>query len=124
MRRLPLLLVLLAAVSAPAGDAAAPSPSGRIVFSSNRGPNVNNNEIFSIRADGSRYRDLSRNQSHDGSPVWSPDGRRVAFWSERVERGSLVRALYVMHANGTGQRRLTPAGLSVSGVGPSALVVA
>jgi Tol biopolymer transport system component len=116
MRRILALLLVLGALAATAGHAAPSSPS-RIVFASNRGPNVNNSEIFSIRADGSRYRDLSRNQGHDGSPVWSPDGRRVAFWSERLDFGNLVRALYVMRADGTGQRRLTPAGLGVSGVG-------
>lgn len=107
-------MLVLGAVSVAAGRAAAPAPN-RIVFASNRGPNVNNNEIFSIRADGSRYRDLSRNQGHDGSPVWSPDGRRVAFWSERFDGGTEVRALYVMRADGSRQRRLTPAELSVSG---------
>ena len=116
MRRILALLLVLGALTATAGHAAPSSPS-RIVFASNRGPNVNNVEIFSIRADGTRYRDLSRSQGGDGGPVWSPDGRRVAFWAERMDGGRFVRALYVMQADGTRQRRLTPPDLSVSGIG-------
>jgi TolB protein len=116
VRKILVLTLALGAVAATAGHAA-PSKSNRIVFASNRGPNVNNNEIFSIRVDGSRHRDLSRNQGHDGGPVWSPDGRYVAFWAERFERGTYVRALYVMRPDGSGQRRLTPPELSVSGTG-------
>jgi Tol biopolymer transport system component len=118
MRRTLALLLVLGALTATAGHAAPATPN-RIVFASNRGPNVNNLEIFSIRADGSRFRDLSRSQRPDGSPVWSPDGRQVAFWSERVEQGVAARALYVMQADGSRQRRLTPPELSVSGFGES-----
>ena len=37
------------------------------------------------------------------TPVWSPDGRRIAFLSRRDGN----KALYVMNADGSGQRRLT-----------------
>jgi Tol biopolymer transport system component len=76
------------------------SPNGKIVYSSSAGPNVNNAEIFSIGVDGSRRRDLTRNQADDGDFAWSPTGDRVAF----------VRAngLYVMRADGSEQRLLTP----------------
>jgi TolB protein len=39
----------------------------------------------------------------DGSPAWSPDGTRIAFYSERDGNAEI----YVMHADGTGVRRLT-----------------
>lgn len=39
----------------------------------------------------------------DGSPAWSPDGRRLAFYSERDGNAEI----YVMHADGTGVTRLT-----------------
>ena len=55
---------------------------------------------------GSRLLDLI--QSPPGrpdvqTPVWSPDGRRIAFLSRRD--GS--KELYVVSADGSGQRRLT-----------------
>jgi Tol biopolymer transport system component len=39
----------------------------------------------------------------DGSPAWSPDGRRIAFYSERDGNAEI----YVMSADGTGVTRLT-----------------
>jgi Tol biopolymer transport system component len=40
----------------------------------------------------------------DGDPAWSPNGRRIAFTSER-DGGD--REVYVMNADGTDQVRLT-----------------
>lgn len=39
----------------------------------------------------------------DGSPSWSPDGRRIAFYSERDGNAEI----YVMNADGSDVRRLT-----------------
>lgn len=39
----------------------------------------------------------------DGSPAWSPDGTRIAFYSERDGNAEI----YVMNADGTGVTRLT-----------------
>lgn len=39
----------------------------------------------------------------DGSPAWSPDGKRIAFYSERDGNAEI----YVMNADGTGVMRLT-----------------
>jgi Tol biopolymer transport system component len=58
-----------------------------------------NSEIFVVTADGSGERRLTRNTGRDSNPVWSPDGRRIAF-----ERNWQVS---VMNADGSGQRRLT-----------------
>ena len=52
-----------------------------------------------MNADGSGQRRLTRNPGRDFAPVWSPDGRRIAFQSNWQ--------VYVMNANGSGQRRLT-----------------
>src|SRR5262249_30287959 len=40
----------------------------------------------------------------DGKPVWSPDGRRIAFIRDRDRHTANI---YVMNADGSGQRRLT-----------------
>ena len=39
----------------------------------------------------------------DGSPAWSPDGKRIAFYSERSGNAEI----YVMNGDGTGVTRLT-----------------
>ena len=46
---------------------------------------------------------ISDNDYCDTSPAWSPDGSRIAFASDRDGDWEI----YVMHADGSGQRRLT-----------------
>jgi Tol biopolymer transport system component len=40
------------------------------------------------------------------SPVWSPDGRRIAFLSRRDGKKEIYMKIYVVNADGRGQRRL------------------
>lgn len=74
-------------------------------------------DIYVMNADGSESRRLTRSPQNDGDPVWSPDGRRVAF--VRI-RGGLCRSpvrcplkgradVYVVNADGSGLRRLAHA---------------
>ena len=58
-------------------------------------------EIYVMNADGSGEKRLTRNPSHDASPAWSPDGRKIAFI-----RNLRNPDIYVMNADGSGQRRL------------------
>ena len=63
-------------------------------------------EIYVMNADGSAQRRLTRNPASDGAPVWSPDGRKIAF----VNGGDPPLGnseVFVMNADGSGQRRLT-----------------
>ncbi len=39
--------------------------------------------LWVVRADGSEDRPLTTGTHHDGSPRWSPDGRRIAYLSDR-----------------------------------------
>jgi Tol biopolymer transport system component len=107
-------LVALSALTAAAGDAAQPRLPGRIVFATDRGGNVGNSEIYSVRVDGRTRRALTRNPGADAGVAWSPDGRRIAFRSERFERGRRVSGLYVARADGSNARRLTPLSLTVA----------
>ena len=52
-----------------------------------------------MNADGSNQKQLTQGFA----PVWSPNGRRIAFL-----RGSSRYQLYVMNADGSGQRQLAP----------------
>ena len=55
-------------------------------------------------ADGGHPVNLTRNDAYDSAPAWSPDGRRIAFESDR-EGG--VSHLFVMNADGSGVEQLT-----------------
>jgi TolB protein len=100
-----------------AGDAGDPSwsPDGKeIAYSSARdrfGRTCfvecrTSEEIYVVEVESGRERRLTRNQAQDGSPSWSPDGRRIAFVSDRSRRGSEIE-IYVMNAEGSNARRIT-----------------
>ena len=62
-------------------------------------------DIYVINADGSEERNLTGDGVSAGGPagpIWSPDGRRIAFWSGRDGNDGI----YVMNADGSGQRLL------------------
>ena len=56
-----------------------------------------------MNADGSGQTRLTDNPEEDAFPNWSPDGRRIAFYSDLDGN----EEVYVMNADGSGQTRLT-----------------
>jgi Tol biopolymer transport system component len=52
---------------------------------------------------GSKQVPLTTNPARDSDPAWSPDGRSIAFVSDRDGNPEI----YVMNADGSNQRRLT-----------------
>ena len=75
--------VLLAAGAAQAQDGPlwmrypAISPDGKTIAFTYCG------DIFTVPADGGRATQLTTHPAHDTRPVWSPDGRQIAFASDR-----------------------------------------
>jgi TolB protein len=100
-RGLILPMALAAAlVLAACGGGNRSSLSGRIVFD-------NFDDVWAIDADGTHLTRLTHSPGHEFDASWSPDGTRIAYRFER----SGDPEIWVMNADGKGQRRLT-AGLS------------
>jgi TolB protein len=82
------------------------SPDGRkLAFVSRLDGNP---EIYTINADGSGQRRLTRTAASEAAPAWSPDGREIAFVRKRP---GVSEELYVMNADGSRQRRLSRSGV-------------
>ncbi|MCA9888428.1 MAG: PD40 domain-containing protein [Anaerolineae bacterium] len=75
--------------------------NGRIAFVSDRD---GNDEIYSMKADGSDVRRLTDDASSDLYPDWSPDGSQIVFTSEREDH---VANIFIMDADGSNQTNLT-----------------
>ena len=92
-----LAALAVGATSAPAGSSAAAS---KIVYHS-RLPGLNN-DIFIVSSVGGAATRLTRHRGADSNPTLSPDGRRIAFESNRHGnwRSYKDSDVYVMRADG------------------------
>ena len=75
------------------------------------GPFGEPGDIVVAKADGSGQRVLTTDQA--ANPTWSPDGKRVAFHrivdpSEYFQDRPCTMRIWVMNADGSGERRLDP----------------
>ena len=59
--------------------------------------------IVAVAVIAARFLVSTQTDWKDGSPAWSPDGKRIAFYSERDGNAEI----YLMHADGTALTRLT-----------------
>ena len=80
------------------------SRSGKIAFSSTRDGNL---EIYVMDGDGSNPRRLTVHPGVDEYPAWSPDGKKIAFVSNRNNVNKDLRQIWTIDADGTTPIRLT-----------------
>jgi TolB protein len=109
MKRLAGLALAILVVCAQGSQAGA--PRGGLIAFSLRGRD-DNNAIYTVRPDGTGLRQLTRPQVRQGyggdsGPVWSPDGRRVAFERDLPSWGEDRFRVHVIGANGRNDRALT-----------------
>jgi len=98
-----------------AGDASWSPDGTRIAFTSVRDRNGEtcfhecsvSGEIYVANADGTRLTRLTTSEADDHSPTWSPDGRQIAFVSDRSNRQEHENEIWIIGVDGEGLRRVT-----------------
>jgi len=76
------------------------SPDGQwLVYQASR----KQEDLFIVRTDGSGHRQLTDEVYKDRTPVWSPDGKLIAFASDR----SGAFQIWSVHVDGSGLRQMT-----------------
>ena len=87
----------------------------KIAFMSNRDGNY---EIYTMNSDGTNQTRLTKNNPTNIYPVWSPDGKKIAFINTLTGLRSQERdqAIYVMDADGSNQIKLTPSNFVIGGL--------
>jgi TolB protein len=103
--------VQLTSESADSGWAVWKPGGAKLAFDSNRAdpdPTDSNtiNDIFKMNPDGTGVVKLTDSASFNGDPGWSPDGRKIAFDSDRANLQGR-NEIHVMDADGSNVRRVT-----------------
>ena len=87
--------------SAPLDVTALPPIGGTVVFHSDRSGEL---DIYTLSLTTSNVQQLTDAVGRDFEPAWSPDGKTIAFSSDRDDPDNAH--LYLMNADGSDQRRL------------------
>ena len=107
-RLLPALVLAVAIIAVGAAPASAtfPGPNGRLAFNAFV-EKTKSLEIFTATPKGGDVRRLTRSPNTLSElPDWSPDGQRIAFFTERLKGNQPVQ-IQVMNADGSGVTELT-----------------
>ena len=85
--------------------------SGQIVFASSRSVVP---QLYLVNADGTDLTQLTNMDNGACQPFWAPDGTRLVFISPCLGRGEIFEtiynesSLYIINADGTGLKQVTP----------------
>ena len=80
------------------------SPDGKQIVFAATPEKANAPDLFVANIDGSNRRRLTTHPDSETAPAWSPDGKEIAFTSDRTGRPQI----YIMNADGSGQARRLP----------------
>jgi TolB protein len=104
MYRLSILLPAIVALALLPADqpsaAPVPEPRNLLLVSSNH---TGNWEVFLINPQTGEARNLTNHKASDTDPVWSPDGNKIAFVSDREDTANI----WVLTLNSSGLKQLT-----------------
>jgi len=75
----------------------------RVAFGLSSSSNGNQFDVYLVNADGTNLKRLTTDPAWDTNPVWSPDGTKLVFASQR-DGNQLV---WMMNADGTNQVRIS-----------------
>ena len=101
----------------PASNAVrSPAANGLIAFADDRD---GTNQIYTVEPDGAGLHKLTNDTKNDFAPVWSPDGRKIAFFQSNSEphhdgmyshppEAEPPISIIVMNADGSGQHIVAP----------------
>ncbi len=82
------------------------SRDGRIAFESNRD---GNSEIYTVNRDGSALKrltkDMDTKEFSDNQPVFSPDGKTIAWTSTRGDETGVAANIWLMDSDGRNKRQ-------------------
>jgi Tol biopolymer transport system component len=88
-------------------NAAFPGANGKIAFVNKRNFTPQTGwqqvDVWTINPDGSGATNLTNGAGKNSGPEWSPDGKRIVFYSDRDGNNEI----YVMNADGSAPTRLT-----------------
>jgi len=79
-------------------------PTSLIAYTSNVDGDY---EICVIKTDGTNMKQLTHNSAQDTQPVWSPDGKYIAFSSDKDGSFQWNSDIFIMRSDGTGVKNLT-----------------
>jgi dipeptidyl aminopeptidase/acylaminoacyl peptidase len=79
------------------GDQHTEISNGKIVF-------IRHSDLYVMNSDGTGKTNLTRTKAGVGGGVWSPDGKKIAFFARSA--GERPLDIYVINADGTSQTRL------------------